>query len=147
MRPFVAEAPIEILEATAMDGAGLIHSLREVVTPIVMLGPTSGLLKGRKRYREHWRAGGGGGRVHNTFMPPALRASCSLDHRGFWLLAQRGYRIRTGTQEVDVADAGDKRGGSRGVGGCLNGPGFSAWSDSTREVGFASTEEVLPGTA
>ena len=33
MRSFLAEVPVEMLEAASMDGAGLIRSLREVVGP------------------------------------------------------------------------------------------------------------------
>jgi sorbitol/mannitol transport system permease protein len=38
MRSFLAEVPVEILEAASMDGAGLIRTLRQVVAPIVMPG-------------------------------------------------------------------------------------------------------------
>jgi sorbitol/mannitol transport system permease protein len=38
MRSFLAEVPVEILEAAAMDGAGLIRTLRQVVAPIVLPG-------------------------------------------------------------------------------------------------------------
>jgi sorbitol/mannitol transport system permease protein len=38
MRSFLAEVPVEILEAAAMDGAGLIRTLREIVAPIVLPG-------------------------------------------------------------------------------------------------------------
>jgi sorbitol/mannitol transport system permease protein len=38
MRSFLAEVPVEILEAAAVDGAGLIRSLREVVAPVVAPG-------------------------------------------------------------------------------------------------------------
>ena len=38
MRSFLADVPVEILEAAAMDGAGLIRTLREVVAPIVAPG-------------------------------------------------------------------------------------------------------------
>jgi len=38
MRSFLAEVPVEILEAAAMDGAGLLLTLRQVVAPIVLPG-------------------------------------------------------------------------------------------------------------
>jgi sorbitol/mannitol transport system permease protein len=38
MRSFLAEVPVEILEAAAMDGAGLVRTLRLVVAPIVLPG-------------------------------------------------------------------------------------------------------------
>jgi sorbitol/mannitol transport system permease protein len=38
MRSFLAEVPVEILEAASMDGAGLLLTLRRVVTPIVLPG-------------------------------------------------------------------------------------------------------------
>jgi sorbitol/mannitol transport system permease protein len=38
MRSFLAEVPVEILEAAAMDGAGLLLTLRRVVAPIVLPG-------------------------------------------------------------------------------------------------------------
>jgi sorbitol/mannitol transport system permease protein len=38
MRSFLAEVPVEMLEAAAMDGAGLILTLRRVVAPVVMPG-------------------------------------------------------------------------------------------------------------
>jgi sorbitol/mannitol transport system permease protein len=38
MRSFLAEVPVEMLEAAAMDGAGLVRSLRDVVAPVVMPG-------------------------------------------------------------------------------------------------------------
>jgi sorbitol/mannitol transport system permease protein len=38
MRSFLAEVPVEMLEAAAMDGAGLIRTLRQVVAPVVMPG-------------------------------------------------------------------------------------------------------------
>jgi sorbitol/mannitol transport system permease protein len=38
MRSFLAEVPIEMLEAAAVDGAGLIKTLRAVVAPVVMPG-------------------------------------------------------------------------------------------------------------
>jgi sorbitol/mannitol transport system permease protein len=38
MRSFLAEVPIEILEAAAMDGAGLLLTLRRVVGPVVLPG-------------------------------------------------------------------------------------------------------------
>ncbi len=36
MRSFLAEVPVEILEAASMDGAGLLLTLRQVVAPIVL---------------------------------------------------------------------------------------------------------------
>ena len=38
MRSFLAEVPVEMLEAAQMDGAGLPRMLREVVAPVVMPG-------------------------------------------------------------------------------------------------------------
>src|SRR3954467_4752672 len=38
MRSFLAEVPIEILEAASVDGAGLIRTLRQVVAPVVLPG-------------------------------------------------------------------------------------------------------------
>ena len=38
MRSFLAEVPVEILEAAAVDGAGLIRTLRQVVMPVVLPG-------------------------------------------------------------------------------------------------------------
>ena len=38
MRSFLAEVPVEILEAASMDGAGLLLTLRSVVSPIVLPG-------------------------------------------------------------------------------------------------------------
>ena len=38
MRSFLAEVPVEMLEAAAMDGAGLIRTLREIVAPVVLPG-------------------------------------------------------------------------------------------------------------
>ncbi|SNR69149.1 carbohydrate ABC transporter permease [Blastococcus mobilis] len=38
MRSFLAEVPVEILEAAAMDGAGLLLTLRQVVAPIILPG-------------------------------------------------------------------------------------------------------------
>ncbi len=38
MRSFLAEVPVEMLEAAAVDGAGLIRTLRRVVAPVVMPG-------------------------------------------------------------------------------------------------------------
>src|SRR6201991_1565868 len=38
MRSFLAEVPVEILEAAAIDGAGLVTVLRRVVVPIAMPG-------------------------------------------------------------------------------------------------------------
>jgi sorbitol/mannitol transport system permease protein len=38
MRSFLAEVPVEMLEAAAMDGAGLSRMLRSVVAPVVMPG-------------------------------------------------------------------------------------------------------------
>jgi sorbitol/mannitol transport system permease protein len=38
MRSFLAEVPIAILEAAAVDGAGLIRTLRQIVAPIVLPG-------------------------------------------------------------------------------------------------------------
>jgi sorbitol/mannitol transport system permease protein len=38
MRSFLAEVPIEMLEAASMDGAGLVRTLRSVVAPVVLPG-------------------------------------------------------------------------------------------------------------
>lgn len=38
LRSFLAEVPVEMLEAAQVDGAGLIRTLREVVAPVVMPG-------------------------------------------------------------------------------------------------------------
>jgi len=38
MRSFLAEVPVEMLEAASMDGAGLVRTLREIVAPVVMPG-------------------------------------------------------------------------------------------------------------
>jgi len=38
MRSFLAEVPVEILEAASVDGAGLLRTLRSVVAPVVMPG-------------------------------------------------------------------------------------------------------------
>jgi sorbitol/mannitol transport system permease protein len=38
MRSFLAEVPVEMLEAAAVDGAGLTRTLREIVAPVVMPG-------------------------------------------------------------------------------------------------------------
>jgi sorbitol/mannitol transport system permease protein len=38
MRSFLAEVPVEMLEAAAMDGAGLIRTLRQVVAPVALPG-------------------------------------------------------------------------------------------------------------
>jgi sorbitol/mannitol transport system permease protein len=38
MRSFLAEVPVEMLEAAAMDGAGLIRILRQIVAPVVLPG-------------------------------------------------------------------------------------------------------------
>jgi sorbitol/mannitol transport system permease protein len=38
MRSFLAEVPVEMLEAAAIDGAGLVRTLREVVAPVVLPG-------------------------------------------------------------------------------------------------------------
>jgi sorbitol/mannitol transport system permease protein len=38
MRSFLAEVPVEILEAASMDGAGLLLTLRRVVGPVVLPG-------------------------------------------------------------------------------------------------------------
>ena len=38
MRSFLAEVPVEMLEAASMDGAGLTRTLRAVVAPVVMPG-------------------------------------------------------------------------------------------------------------
>ena len=38
MRSFLAEVPVEMLEAASLDGAGLIRTLRSVVVPVVAPG-------------------------------------------------------------------------------------------------------------
>jgi sorbitol/mannitol transport system permease protein len=38
MRSFLAEVPVEILEAASVDGAGLLRTLRQVVAPVVLPG-------------------------------------------------------------------------------------------------------------
>jgi sorbitol/mannitol transport system permease protein len=38
MRSFLAEVPVEMLEAAAVDGAGLLRTLREIVAPVVLPG-------------------------------------------------------------------------------------------------------------
>jgi sorbitol/mannitol transport system permease protein len=38
MRSFLAEVPVEMLEAASMDGAGLIRTLRSVVAPVALPG-------------------------------------------------------------------------------------------------------------
>ncbi len=38
MRSFLAEVPVEMLEAASMDGAGLLRTLREIVAPVVLPG-------------------------------------------------------------------------------------------------------------
>jgi len=38
MRSFLAEVPVEMLEAASMDGAGLIRTLRDIITPVVLPG-------------------------------------------------------------------------------------------------------------
>jgi sorbitol/mannitol transport system permease protein len=38
MRSFLAEVPVEVLEAAAMDGCGLLRSLRQIVIPMVLPG-------------------------------------------------------------------------------------------------------------
>jgi sorbitol/mannitol transport system permease protein len=38
MRSFLIEVPVEILEAAAVDGAGLVRTLRQVVMPVVLPG-------------------------------------------------------------------------------------------------------------
>jgi sorbitol/mannitol transport system permease protein len=38
MRSFLAEVPVEILEAASVDGAGLTRTLRQVVAPVVLPG-------------------------------------------------------------------------------------------------------------
>ena len=38
MRSFLAEVPVEMLEAASVDGAGLIRTLREIVAPVVSPG-------------------------------------------------------------------------------------------------------------
>jgi sorbitol/mannitol transport system permease protein len=38
MRSFLAEVPVEVLEAAAMDGCGLLRQLRQIVIPMVLPG-------------------------------------------------------------------------------------------------------------
>lgn len=38
LRSFLAEVPVEMLEAAEVDGAGLIRTMREVIAPVVMPG-------------------------------------------------------------------------------------------------------------
>ena len=38
MRSFLAEVPVEMLEAAALDGAGLVRTLRQIIIPIVLPG-------------------------------------------------------------------------------------------------------------
>ena len=38
MRSFLAEVPVEMLEAASLDGAGLIRTLRSVIVPVVLPG-------------------------------------------------------------------------------------------------------------
>ncbi len=38
MRSFLAEVPVEMLEAAALDGAGLTRTLRQVIAPVVLPG-------------------------------------------------------------------------------------------------------------
>ena len=38
MRSFLAEVPVEMLEAASMDGAGFVRTIREIVAPVVMPG-------------------------------------------------------------------------------------------------------------
>jgi sorbitol/mannitol transport system permease protein len=38
MRSFLAEVPVEVLEAAAMDGCGLLRTLRQIVIPMVLPG-------------------------------------------------------------------------------------------------------------
>ncbi|WBQ04132.1 carbohydrate ABC transporter permease [Kribbella sp. CA-293567] len=44
LRSFLAEVPVEILEAASVDGAGLFRTLRSVVAPVVMPGIASASL-------------------------------------------------------------------------------------------------------
>ncbi|MEV8373750.1 carbohydrate ABC transporter permease [Kribbella sp. NPDC056861] len=44
LRSFLAEVPVEILEAAQVDGAGLLRTLRSVVAPVVMPGIASASL-------------------------------------------------------------------------------------------------------
>jgi sorbitol/mannitol transport system permease protein len=44
LRSFLAEVPVEILEAAQVDGAGLVRTLRSVVAPVVMPGIASASL-------------------------------------------------------------------------------------------------------
>ncbi|MCW2633178.1 MAG: sugar transporter permease [Pseudonocardia sp.] len=38
MRSFLAEVPVEMLEAASLDGAGLVRTLREIIAPVVLPG-------------------------------------------------------------------------------------------------------------
>ena len=38
LRSFLAEVPVEMLEAASMDGAGFIRTLKDVLAPVVMPG-------------------------------------------------------------------------------------------------------------
>lgn len=38
LRSFLAEVPVEMLEAAQVDGAGLIRTLREIIAPVIMPG-------------------------------------------------------------------------------------------------------------
>ena len=44
LRSFLAEVPVEMLEAAEVDGAGLVRSLREVIAPVVMPGLSAAAL-------------------------------------------------------------------------------------------------------
>jgi sorbitol/mannitol transport system permease protein len=44
LRSFLAEVPVEMLEAAAVDGASLIRTLRDIVAPVVMPGIASAAL-------------------------------------------------------------------------------------------------------
>jgi sorbitol/mannitol transport system permease protein len=44
LRSFLAEVPVEMLEAAQVDGAGLIRTLRQIVAPVVMPGIASAAL-------------------------------------------------------------------------------------------------------
>jgi polyol transport system permease protein len=44
LRSFLAEVPIEMLEAAAVDGASLVRTLRDIVAPVVMPGIASAAL-------------------------------------------------------------------------------------------------------
>lgn len=44
LRSFLAEVPVEMLEAAQVDGAGLVRTLREIVAPVVMPGIASAAL-------------------------------------------------------------------------------------------------------